>query len=202
MDSEMILKWMQERKSVRSFTEQEVDTRLIFKIIDHVRLAPSGFNAQPWRFVIVKDKNMIQKLYQYSGYQKQLNTASCVIVLYSDLLDVHGKVEDVLHPEMSPDKKRSDKKALLETLEVAPDVLQSQGYIALGYLLLALTAYSISSVPMLGFDLEKVKAMLKIKGSILSVVAAGYGVDEGHAHHRLALDEIARLYEREERSLL
>lgn len=45
MDSEMILKWMQERKSVRSFTEQEVDTRLIFKIIDHVRLAPSGFNA-------------------------------------------------------------------------------------------------------------------------------------------------------------
>ncbi|MCT1904842.1 nitroreductase family protein, partial [Oceanobacillus sojae] len=161
MESEFILKWMQERKSVRSFTEQEVDTSLIFKVIDHVRLAPSGFNAQPWRFVIVKDKNMIQKLYQYSGYQKQLNTASSVIVLYSDLMDVRGKVEDVLHPEMSPDKKRSDKKALLETLEMAPDVLQSQGYIALGYLLLALTAYGISSVPMLGFDLEKVKALLE-----------------------------------------
>lgn len=194
MDSQMILKWMQERKSVRSFTEQEVDTRLIFKIIDHVRLAPSGFNAQPWRFVIVKDKNMIQKLYQYSGYQKQLNTASCVIVLYSDLLDVRGKVEDVLHPEMSPEKKRSDKKALLETLEMAPDVLQSQGYIALGYLLLALTAYGISSVPMLGFDLEKVMELLEIEGSILSVVAAGYGAGEGHMHHRLDLEEIVRFY--------
>ncbi|GGP10887.1 nitroreductase family protein [Oceanobacillus neutriphilus] len=194
MESEMILKWMQERKSVRSFTEQEVDSKLISKIINHVRLAPSGFNAQPWRFVIVKDKNMIQKLYQYSGYQKQLNTASCVIVLYSDLMDVHRKVEEVLHPEMSPEKKRSDKEALLETLEMAPDVLQSQGYIALGYLLLALTAYGISSVPMLGFDLEKVMELLEIEGSILSVVAAGYGVKEGYAHHRLALEEIVRLY--------
>lgn len=194
MDSEMILKWMQERKSVRSFTEQEVDTRLIFKIINHVRLAPSGFNAQPWRFVIVKDRKIIRKLYQYSGYQKQLDTATCIIVLYSDLLDVRNKADDVLHPEMNLIKKKSDKEALLETLEMAPDVLQSQGYIALGYLLLALTAYGISSVPMLGFDLEKVKAILEIKGSILSVVAAGYGVDEGHAHHRLALEEISRLY--------
>lgn len=103
---------MQERKSVRSFTEQEVDTNLVANIIDHVRLAPSGFNAQPWRFVIVKDKTMIQKLYQYSAYQKQLDTASCVIVLYSNLMDVREKADDVLHPEMNLEKKKSDKEAL------------------------------------------------------------------------------------------
>ncbi|MDM8101868.1 MULTISPECIES: nitroreductase family protein [Oceanobacillus] len=194
MESEYILKWMQERKSVRSFTEQEVDTNLVANIIDHVRLAPSGFNAQPWRFVIVKDKTMIQKLYQYSAYQKQLDTASCVIVLYSNLMDVREKADDVLHPEMNLEKKKSDKEALLETLDMAPEVLQSQGYIALGYLLLALTAYGISSVPMLGFDLEKVKALLEIEGNILSVVAAGYGADEGHSHHRLTLGKIVRIY--------
>lgn len=60
------------RRSIRKFTDQPVSDEDLHKIIDAARLAMSGANSQPWEFIIIKDKETIDKLrqvYQKDDYQ-------------------------------------------------------------------------------------------------------------------------------------
>ena len=54
---------LQTRKSVRAFTKQEVDRKLIEEILNNAAHAPSGTNTQPWQVAIVsgKTKNQLQQ---------------------------------------------------------------------------------------------------------------------------------------------
>lgn len=50
------------RRSVRKFTDEPVSEEDIKDIVEAGRWAPSGENSQGWRFIIIKDKDIIQKL--------------------------------------------------------------------------------------------------------------------------------------------
>ena len=50
------------RKSVRKFKPDKFDMEVIIECIDVAKEAPSGSNAQPWYFVIVKDEEVKRKL--------------------------------------------------------------------------------------------------------------------------------------------
>lgn len=50
------------RRSVREYKEDPVSDEDIKFLIDCARYAPSGFNMQPWSFVVIKNKEMMQKL--------------------------------------------------------------------------------------------------------------------------------------------
>ncbi len=61
------MKVIQDRRSVRSFTEEPVSDKDLDLILEAARQAPSGENAQPWRFVIVKDETMRKKMGAIAG---------------------------------------------------------------------------------------------------------------------------------------
>lgn len=50
------------RRSIRKYSDKPVPDEMIHEIIDAARLAPSGNNAQPSRYFIVKDDSTKQKL--------------------------------------------------------------------------------------------------------------------------------------------
>jgi nitroreductase len=50
------------RRSIRKFRSQEVPDILVRKLIEAAQIAPSAYNAQPSKFVIVKDEETKQKL--------------------------------------------------------------------------------------------------------------------------------------------
>lgn len=50
------------RRSVRSFQEKEVPEKLINRIIECACYAPSGMNAQPWRFIVVTNPEVREEL--------------------------------------------------------------------------------------------------------------------------------------------
>lgn len=50
------------RRSVRKFSQVPVPDEEIEILLDAARLAPSGLNIQPWRFVIVKNKSVREQL--------------------------------------------------------------------------------------------------------------------------------------------
>lgn len=52
------------RRSVRLYKKDEVPDEVIEKLIDLARWAPSGMNAQPWKFVVIKDKKLIEEIRQ------------------------------------------------------------------------------------------------------------------------------------------
>lgn len=50
------------RKSVRSFTQQEVTAEQVELLLKAAMAAPSGINLQPWRFVVVREKSTMSVL--------------------------------------------------------------------------------------------------------------------------------------------
>ena len=61
------MKVIQDRRSIREFTEEPVSDQDLDMILEAARQAPSGENAQPWRFIIVKDETMRKKMGAIAG---------------------------------------------------------------------------------------------------------------------------------------
>lgn len=53
---------VQKRRSIRRFLEKPVEKENILACIDAARLAPSADNVQPWRFLIVDDPTLKEKV--------------------------------------------------------------------------------------------------------------------------------------------
>ncbi|MCX6071941.1 MAG: nitroreductase family protein [Chloroflexi bacterium] len=65
--AEATLKVIQDRRSIREFTPEEVSDQDLDMILESGRQAPSGENAQPWRFVVVRDGEMRRRLGALAG---------------------------------------------------------------------------------------------------------------------------------------
>lgn len=61
------MKVIQDRRSIRHFTEEPVSDQDLDMILEAARQAPSGENAQPWRFIIVKDEGVRKKMGAIAG---------------------------------------------------------------------------------------------------------------------------------------
>jgi nitroreductase len=57
-----LLDLIKQRKSVRDFLDRPVEQDKIMMCLEAARLAPSASNSQPWRFIVVDDKELKDKL--------------------------------------------------------------------------------------------------------------------------------------------
>ena len=65
--AEATLKVIQDRRSIREFTPDPVSDQDLDLILESARQAPSGENAQPWRFIIVKEPETRRQLGALAG---------------------------------------------------------------------------------------------------------------------------------------
>ena len=65
--AEATMKVIQDRRSIREWTTEPISDQDLAMILEAGRLAPSGENAQPWRFIIVKDAETRKKLGALAG---------------------------------------------------------------------------------------------------------------------------------------
>jgi nitroreductase len=61
------MKVIQDRRSIREYTDEAVSPQDLDMILEAARQAPSGENAQPWRFIIVKDPETRKRLGALAG---------------------------------------------------------------------------------------------------------------------------------------
>jgi nitroreductase len=61
------LKVIQDRRSIREYSPEPVSDQDIDLILEAARQAPSGENAQPWRYVVVRDADTRKKLGTLAG---------------------------------------------------------------------------------------------------------------------------------------
>lgn len=81
MDAITVLK---SRKSVRKFLDKEVSDEILNDILDCGRLASSAKNIQPWRFVVIKNKDILNALTEVCTNGKFLNLAPVVIGVFCE----------------------------------------------------------------------------------------------------------------------
>lgn len=72
------------RRSVRKFEDREVSDEDLRKVLDAARYAPSARNSQPWEFVVVKDRRLIEELGRVHKYASPLLNAPLAVVVLCD----------------------------------------------------------------------------------------------------------------------
>lgn len=76
---------LRKRRSTRQFDPSvAIDRDELTALLDAACRAPSGNNAQPWRFVVITDAALRKKLLPIAYNQQQILTASAVVLLLAD----------------------------------------------------------------------------------------------------------------------
>jgi nitroreductase len=68
------------RRSIRSYKPDAPAQNVIDRVMEAVRIAPSGSNRQPWKFILVTDPSLRKELAVACGNQKFVGEASIVVV--------------------------------------------------------------------------------------------------------------------------
>jgi len=187
------------RHSVRTYLDIPVSDDELQSLLELTGRAPSAFNLQPWRFVVVRDQAVKDALKDAAHGQKQVGAAPVVIAIYADMDDTMANLGEVVHPDLTPEKRASTIAMLEKTFggmtpEARANWGNGQTNIALGYLLLIAKSEGFDTSPMLGFEADRVKAILGIPASatIAALVALGRGADDGFRSHRHAVQRTTR----------
>ena len=84
-----LLDLLKHRKSVRDFLDRPVEREKIMTCLEAARIAPSASNSQPWKFIVVDDRQLKDKLCDaaFSGiysFNSFCRTAPVIVVIISE----------------------------------------------------------------------------------------------------------------------
>ena len=185
------------RRSIRAYGPEPIPRDDLDAIFEVTRLAPSAWNLQPWRFVVVEDADRKRQLAEAAFNQRQVASAPAVIGIYTDMRDTLDHIDRVIHPAVVDDERARARRSIERAFEKKSGEEREawaarQGYIALGYLLLAAAERGYDTSPMLGFDHARAQAALgaPAHAQVIALVAIGKGSEEGRPHHRLPLADL------------
>ncbi len=83
------------RRSVREFTDKPISKEEINTILNAGRWAPSGLNNQPWRFIVIREKDTIVQVSECTHYTKVVAGAPLLIAVYLDTENSYSHTKDV-----------------------------------------------------------------------------------------------------------
>jgi nitroreductase len=187
---------IKERRATPSFEDVPIHTADLEKIIRAGLEAPSGYNLQPWRFVVVRDREQRKKLRAAAFGQPKVEEASAVIVACGDPQGwKNGDLEEMVRLAKERgygnDQDHNNARASITNfLGSAPGkaggVEPSFALWANRHVMIALTTMmwaaetlGYDTAPMEGFEEDKVKALLKIPERVRVVALLGIGRRKG-----------------------
>lgn len=187
------------RQAIRSFNDKPVDLSDVRTAIEIATLAPSAFNIQPWKFVIVKEKKNKLADIMFGRNIKQIEEAQCAIVIFSDT-DLSKRARKIARFAVN---KISDEQ-LGNYATVYPKMFEKYDEKTKGEFLsfniglvtmnlaLALTDQGIGSNILMGFDKEKTNDVLGIDPRFKPeiILSVGYTDEKTKANFRIPVDEL------------
>lgn len=156
-------------------------------------LTPSSYGLQPWKFIIIQDKELREQLISHTWRQRQVVDCSHLVVMATrhtmSEVEIDANLTRIAEVRGgTPDALVGYRKMLTGTLEqgyMTKDWAKMQAYIALGQFMVASALLGIDTCPMEGFVPEKYDEVLGLKdqGFTTAVLCpAGYR----HADDRYA----------------
>jgi nitroreductase len=85
------LKCIMTRRSVRKYEPGTIPETKLRKILEAAMSAPSARNRQPWRFVVVRERETLLKMTDVHPYAQMLREAAAAVVVCGDLSDDGNK---------------------------------------------------------------------------------------------------------------
>jgi nitroreductase len=85
---------IRQRKSVRNFNGGKVDTEQINILLKAAMAAPSAVNCQPWEFIVVTDRKILDTLGDALPYAKMIYKAGAAIIVCGNIEKAHRKYSE------------------------------------------------------------------------------------------------------------
>jgi len=182
---------IEQRRAARAFRPDVIPQVILEEILRLGLYAPSGFNLQPWRFIVVRDRENKEKLKACAFNQRQVTEAPVVLICCGDrrVLDPDyiesvislgmktGAIADPLAEYMrSAIPKIFENKPSFENIEAWTN---RQTMLAVAHLMIVAKSYGVDSCPMEGFIASEVKAAFNIpeEVDVCCLLPLGYAAE-------------------------
>ncbi|MBN2183314.1 MAG: nitroreductase family protein [Sedimentisphaerales bacterium] len=156
---------IQKRYSCRAYQEKQIEQEKLDKLTEAARLAPSAKNTQDWRFVVVTDSQIKEKVAANTNRPQVFEKAGAIIVGCSN----------------------SD-----YVMQCGQAIAPIDVSIALEHICLQATELGLATCWIGSFNTENIREILGIPGgiNIVELMAVGYPADSAKQPNRLSTDEI------------
>ena len=176
-----------------------------------LRLAPSSYGLQPWKFMVVHNAGMRKALREVSWAQPQIEECSHLVVLATlktvteedvrKFITYAAKVRGVSEDALGQYRDMMMGDVVFgPRSQIANYWTQRQAYIAMGFLLEAAAFKGIDACPMEGFDpvaYDQILGLNSTNYASVAVVALGYrSVNDAYQHYakvRYPLEEVVQV---------
>ncbi len=186
-----------QRRAIKAFDPEHIisadDEKKLFEAAIQ---APTSFNIQHWRFVVVRDKVLRAEMRKLGNDQTQITDSSLLVVMTADMkawqkdpsrywVQAPKEVADLLVGWMGPFHDGRD--------WLQRDEAQRSIGMAMQTLMLAAKGIGLDSCPMIGFDIEAVAKLINLPADHVMgpMVAIGKGTKAPWPKPgQLSLDEV------------
>jgi len=186
------------RRAVKAFDpEHRLTEEEERKLLEAAIQAPTSFNIQHWRFVVVRDPELRRRIRtEFGNDQAQMTDASLLVIVTADVMawkkepqrywrNAPPEVAELLVNWIGPFHEGRD--------WLQRDEAQRSIGMAMQTLMLAAKAMGYDSCPMIGFDIDKVAELIGLPEDHVMgpMVAIGKGTkDTWPKPGQLSLDEV------------
>jgi nitroreductase len=77
------------RRSIRRFTSQKIEKETTDALLRAAMYAPSAVNKQPWHFIVIDDRSVMEEIMNVHPHAKMFSTAAQGILVCGDLKQQH-----------------------------------------------------------------------------------------------------------------
>lgn len=158
------------RRSVRSFKKDPMPEEVLNRVLEAARVAPSGSNRQPWKFILVKNETLKQKMISACDNQEFIAEAPLIVVACGQKLPIN-------------------RGGYMGEMSMLVDVS-----IAFTHLILAARAEGLGTCWIGAFENEEIKKLLEVPDEyeVVAVTPLGYPSEDvfTESKDRKNLDEI------------
>jgi len=188
------------RHATKHFIDKPVDPKDVRTAIEIATLAPSAHNSQPWKFVVVRERNAELAKLAYGSNFEQVASAPVTIALFTDT-DLAKRARKIARVGGAKNFSEEQLQYFMKNLpaefaryseqQISDYLAFNAGLVAMN-LVLALTDQGIGSNIILGFDKSKANEVLEIEERFRPelLITVGYTDEKLEPSYRLPVDEI------------
>ena len=189
------------RRATRRFDpDRPLDGALLARLLRLATHAPSGFNLQPWRFLVVRSEANRRKLRACAFNQPKVSEAPVLVVVLGYLYPEKTHLGPVLDamtalgaatPEQAAELRGRASRAMARVADRTLWATRST-MLAASTLLIAAESLGVASAPMEGFDEAKVREAFGVPDdhAVCCLVALGYPAESQPFPGRLGLADV------------
>lgn len=198
-----VIEAIQKRRSIRKYQLTPIPEEVVRELLEAARLAPSGCNAQPWKYIILEKEEIAKLKEQKIFWQDWVYSSPLILICLSEPSaykanreTIESQIEEGIQPKGSD--KNIDKMYKGKEIERAA----RDCAISMAYLGLRATELGLGTCYVGCFDRDKLKQFFNLSNKYEPVcsICIGYPAESPKQRPRKPLEEM--IYKTIETSLL